>query len=754
MIVRRRILATGLVQGVGFRPAIALAAKGRALSGWVRNTRKGAEIEVQGPESAVSAFIREFPFFLPKAALIDSLEWSELPLLRSESGFDIAASGDDGTSRFSVPPDLALCPDCEREFLDPSDRRHLYPFISCGACGPRYSFMVGMPYDRHNTAMAAFPLCERCRAEYEDPMDRRYQIEGFSCPDCGPRLAGFEEGIEVLAAGGVAAIKGIGGYHLACLADEAKAVALLRARKHRPNKPFAVMYLDLSSLEAAAELLPEERAALASPEAPIVLVPKRRFARPPDSGVAPGNSSIGVFLPYSPLHKLLLMRITRPLVMTSANLPGDPLVIDDEAAREGLAGVASAFIVHDRKILKRADDGVVLVATPSAKAAALVIPLRKGRGAAPKPLRLPWASPLPILALGAELKSTVSVVSGRDLATSPHIGDLEGFLTFEHFRKTVQGMLDYYGVEPALVVADLHPDYESTRFGRELADERGIPFLQVQHHHAHLLSALLDLGKLEGGDAALGIVLDGTGYGRDGALWGGEILLAKGELFERVGHLSPLPLPGGEAAIREPWRIAAALGLLAYLPAGRDQRELEAIARVAKDPSLAPLTSSCGRLFDAAAALLGFDRPIGFEGEAAMWLEALADESDRPARLPEAEALDGLALLVSLARLAPDPRRMDRAELAALALGFHVGLAEIVAEGGARAARLFSQGELALSGGVFQNRIFLESLIDALKRRGMVALVGERVPMNDGGISIGQAVAGVLAAASRGSVCA
>jgi hydrogenase maturation protein HypF len=738
MIARKRIHASGLVQGVGFRPRIALAARRRGLSGWVRNTRRGAELEVQGPESDVAAFIDDIPSLVPVGAVLDSLEVEDAPLAIGESGFAIEASEEEGRSRFSVPPDLALCPDCEREFLDPSDRRYLYPFISCGSCGPRYSYMSAMPYDRGNTSMSVFPLCERCRAEYEDPSDRRYHIEGFSCPDCGPRVAGFEEGVAELLAGKVVAIKGIGGYHLACLADDAASVALLRAGKKRPRKPLAVMYPDLAALERAAALLPEERAALTSAEAPIILLPKRRFAAQPDPMVAPDNSSIGVFLPYSPLHKAILLRTTRPLALTSANLPGDPLVIDDEAAKEGLKEIASAFISHDRRILKRADDGVLLFA------AGRRLPLRAGRGSAPRPLRLPSPSPAPILAFGAELKSTVSVVSGDLLATSPHIGDLEGFAAFEHFRRTVLDMLDYYGVEPALVACDLHPDYESTRFARELARARDIPLLRVQHHHAHLLSVLADAGRLDG-RACLGLILDGTGYGSEGGIWGGELLLAEEAGFERLAGLSPLPLPGGEAAIREPWRIAAGLGLLGYIPEGRSEGELEAVARVAKDLSLAPSTSSCGRLFDAAAAILGFDRAVGFEGEAAMWLEALAARAERPASLPEVDAWDGLALLELLSDLAPEPRSLDGGSRAALALGFHLALAENLAEAAAAAAQRLGFGELALSGGVYQNRIFLEALGGALKRRGLDGLRGERVPVNDGGISTGQAAAGFLA---------
>jgi hydrogenase maturation protein HypF len=783
MIARLRIVARGLVQGVGFRPAIALAARKRGLSGSVRNLRNGALVEVQGEEGAVLAFRNDFPSLLPSAASLDSLDCAEAEPIPGERAFEVASSGTEGPSRFSVPPDMALCPDCLREFLDPSDRRHLYPFISCGSCGPRYTYMSELPYDRAATSMAAFPPCPECRAEYEDPSDRRYRIEGISCPECGPRVEGLEEGIAALRSGLVAAIKGIGGFHLACLADEEGPVELLRSRKARPRKPLAVMYPSLAALEEAALLSDDERAALASPEAPIVLVSKRRFCAPPAEGVAPHNASIGVMIPYSPLHLLVLREIGRPLVMTSANLPGDPLVIDDRAAREGLGGIADAIIGHDRKIHRRADDGVALVC------AGATMSLRRGRGSAPRPIKLPEPCPVPILAVGSELKSTVSVAIGEDLATSPHIGDLEGLASYEHFRKTVGGMLDWYGVEPALVACDLHPGYESTRFAEEFARARGIPLVRVQHHHAHLLAAALDGGVLgpgaEGGaEGLLGLILDGTGYGSDGTIWGGEIILARGSSFERRGHLSAVPLPGGEAAIREPWRIAAGLGLLSRIPAGRSERDVEAAARAALDPAVSPPSSSCGRLFDAAAAILGFDGLVTFEGEAAMWLEALASGTSAAeaaarggaasgrsaasgrgaafgrgaaAALPPPYDLDGRALLASLAerargiRSAGSDRALDEAR--GLALGFHLALAEGLAGAAAREALGIGLRELYLSGGVFQNRIFVEAFVEAIRRRGVEPRLGSRVSVNDAGISVGQAAAGILAV-REGIVCA
>ncbi len=614
MIGRKRILVSGTVQGVGFRPAVARAAAVFELVGWVANTPGGAEIEVQGPESALGDFIRELPGRLPLRARLETLEASDVPV-ENDAGFAVRTSLAEGRSRFSVPPDLAICPECRREFEDPEDRRYRHAFISCGDCGPRYSYIVDLPYDRALTTMAAFPMCPECRSEYEDPRDRRYHIEGFCCPRCGPVLHGFDEGLAALRRGGIAAIKGIGGYHIACLAEDARAVGELRGRKARPTKPLAVMYPSLEALEAAACLLDEERELLLSAEAPIVLVPKERFRSLPNEVLAPGNPDLGVFLPYSPVHLLVLGELRTPLVMTSANMPGDPLIIDDEAARMGLAGIVDAWIYHDRRIESRADDGVVFFqglsspnrTPPNEASQGGVTRVRNGRGSVPRPIRLASPASRAVLAVGGELKSTVAVVSGLDLVASPHIGDLENEPTFESFRRAARRMLDYYGVEPEVIAADLHPDYESTRYAIELAARLSIPLLRVQHHYAHLLSVLVDLGRIgadlgngadlgrigadlgngadlgrigadlgNGADLGrigddwsgapgdgpfLGIILDGTGYGSDGTLWGGELLLGNSRGFERVAHLRNMSLPGGEAAIREPWRILAGLGL-------------------------------------------------------------------------------------------------------------------------------------------------------------------------------------------------
>jgi hydrogenase maturation protein HypF len=756
MTVRRRILVAGIVQGVGFRPAVARAAASLGLSGEVRNTRQGASIEAEGEEGAVSALVLGLASYLPPNARLEGVEVEELEP-RFDSGFSIARSSAGGQSRFSISPDLAMCPACRRELLDPSNRRYRHPFIGCGDCGPRYSYILDLPYDRANTTMSAFPMCPSCRAEYEDSADRRFHIEGFCCPDCGPVLKGYEEGLAALRGGGIVAVKGIGGYHIACLAEDEGAVAELRRRKARPTKPLAVMYPGIEALEAGAELLEAEREALSSSEVPIVLLPKARFRRPPLELLAPGNPALGVMLPYAPLQLILLGDLGRPLVMTSANMAGDPLIIDDEAARRGLASVVDAFIWHGRRIARRADDGVVFYQGPG------MTRVRNGRGAVPRPFRLASPARRQVLALGGELKSTVCVASGHDLVASPHIGDLENEPTFEGFRRAADEMLAFYGVEPELVACDLHPDYESTRYAIEFAERRSLPLVRVQHHFAHLLSALLDLGRLggEGGSTGpfLGIILDGTGYGSDGTIWGGELLLGGMGGFERLSSLAPLALPGGEAAIREPWRILAPLGLRPIglwdqgaEPSAAREAEMDAVRRVAADPVLSPRSSSCGRLFDAAAALLGFDWKVSFEGEAAIWLEALASEAaEREASAGEASArrrglsidfafpaMDGSALLAAMAE---ELRQAGGHNfLARLALGFHRSLARNIAAEASRLAEERGLGEAFLSGGVFQNRLFTAELVSALAEAGLEARLPLRVPPNDACLSIGQAV--------------
>jgi hydrogenase maturation protein HypF len=746
MTVRFKVTVRGLVQGIGFRPRIACIARERDLSGLVRNERGAAVIEIQGAQHKIEAFIDDLPRIVPIGASLDSIETVEIPVNMGDADFVIAPSLEHGKKRFSIPPDLAICPKCVEEFFDPDNRRYRYPFITCGSCGPRYSYLYDMPHDRGNSTMADFPLCEACRAEYEDPSDRRYHIEGISCPDCGPRVSGLEEGLAAILSGAVAAIKGIGGFHLACLADDENAVGLLRSRKKRPSKPFAVMYPNLAALEEAAKLLDSERDALTSSESPIVLVEKTRFSRPPAESVAPHNASIGVMIPYSPLHLLILSSIGRPLVMTSANLPGDPLIIDDESAKIGLEGVADAVIGHNRRILKRADDGIVMVCAGGVQS------LRKGRGSAPRPIKLAKPCRTPILAVGAELKSTVSVVSGDDLATSPHIGDIESPAAFDHFRRTILDMLDYYDVEPAMIVCDLHPDYESTRFAEEFSCERNIPLRRVQHHHAHLLASVLGEGLLYESGKHLGLVLDGTGYGEDGTIWGGELVLSQSGHCERLDHLSHFPLPGAEAAIREPWRIAAGLGLLQYNTDVISKSDIETVCRIARDRELSPLTSSCGRLFDAAAALCGFDGRVSYEGEAAIWLEALASEALRDGAVAErgskhayTSGFDGRALLEILAEKVGNPHRVLRSVLCRFALDFHIDLAESLASIASQYARGMGLQRLYLSGGVFQNRIFTDAILAALGRREIQGVLSRRVSVNDACISIGQAAAGILA---------
>lgn len=737
-ITRRRITVKGIVQGVGFRPAIAKEAALRKLTGTVANTRDSVEIEVQGPSSSVQRYIDEFYTFLPPNALIAYFNEEPVPVLPEEKLFVIIESKENGPTRFSIPPDIAMCDQCRAEFNDPSDRRYRYPFITCGNCGPRYTYMKDMPYDRVKTTMSDFPFCEKCAAEYNDPSDRRYHIEGFSCPVCGPAVEGFDEAVEALIGGKVAAIKGLGGYHIACSAIDYNTVALLRERKKRPGKPFALMFRSVDAAREYADVSPEEEKLLKSKVSPIVIVKLK-----PGSGIAeniaPDNGYLGIMIAYTPLHQLILDRVNIPLVMTSANISGDPLIIDDDKAKKELDGIADVYLMHNRKILKRADDSISWVYKGEE------INVRMGRGRMPFPIKLPEVSPEKILSVGAELKSNISVASEDNLVTSNHIGDLETPETFMHFCETIDEMLGYYDVEPDAVVADLHPDYESTSFAVEYSEKKNIKLLRVQHHYAHFLSCYYE--NVVKGEAA-GIIFDGTGYGLDGTIWGGEIITGDLHSFERRGHLSQFPLPGGERAIREPWRILS--GLLdrekydeACSWVNKSLRDN--IYEISANRSFSPLTSSAGRLFDAAGALLGFRRDVTYEAEAAIYLEKLALGSDTEdfINVPRVDVngvylIDSKFLINEIFKM-----KQMQEDLRYLAKIFHNSLAEAGAVTAASVCAETGIRTVLLSGGVFQNRIMLEQAEKRLASKGLTVLFNKKIPSNDAGISAGQAIYGV-----------
>jgi hydrogenase maturation protein HypF len=716
-VERRRIRVRGVVQGVGFRPFVYRLATRDRLAGFVLNDGEGVVVEVEGPERSLQAFAGALRSEAPPLARVDSVAAERIPAL-GESGFVVAESRPAGRTAL-VPPDVATCDACLAELFDPRDRRYRYPFLNCTDCGPRFTIVTGVPYDRPATTMAGFALCADCRREYEDPGDRRFHAEPIACPACGPRLeVPLEEAVEVILAGGIVAVKGLGGYHLACDAGNEEAVARLRARKGREEKPLAVM---TSAPEAIAEPTLDEMALLRSPARPIVLVHRRADAALAE-GVAPGSPWLGLMLPYTPLHHLLCADVGRPLVMTSGNLTDEPIAFDDLDARRRLGGIADLFLGHDRPIHRRCEDSVV-------RAGFLI---RRSRGYTPGAVPLPVPALSPLVAAGAELKSTFCVARGGEAFLSAHLGDLSSEGAYAAFRADLELYLDMLGVEPAAVACDLHPDYLATRW----AWGQGLPVVEVQHHHAHAAACLAEHGET---GPTLAVVLDGTGFGTDGTIWGGEVLRADLTSCERLAHLDPVPLPGGETAVREPWRVAAA-----YLARAGRPVPWEAWATVRQSLAVnAPLSSGAGRLFDAVSALLGVRERVTYEGQAAIELEHLAGATRAAPYGCRVE--DGIVHGADLVAAAHDDLAAgrDRAEIAA---AFHEGVASAFAE--ATVAAAGHEEAVVLSGGCLQNVRLLGTLRTRLEEAGLRVLTHSLVPPNDAGVSYGQAA---VAAARRAS---
>lgn len=752
-LARKRLGVTGLVQGVGFRPFIYRLAREHQLAGWVRNTSGGVEIEVEGDPKALSRFIRLLASEAPSLARVEAVTAADAQPLQEE-GFAILESQAGADTQPAIPPDVGLCADCAREILDPGDRRHLYPFTNCTNCGPRFTLIRQVPYDRAQTTMAAFALCPDCRREYEDPGDRRFHAEPTACPACGPRawlemdgrvlpgdplaLAG-----ELLRAGKILAVKGLGGFHLACDARNPEAVRTLRERKGRRDKPFAVMVRDLDEARRLARLDDNDIELLLSPAKPVVLAPRRE-----DAGlapeVAPGHCLVGLLLPYTPLHLLLLGQAPPALVMTSGNLSEEPLVFDNDQARVKLAGLADAFLLHDRDIHVPCDDSVVRAGGGQA------VPIRRARGYVPQPVALPLPAAEDILGVGAEQKSTFCLAWGDKALLSQHIGDLDTVETYDYFQLAVTHLKTLSRRDPKVVAHDLHPAYLSTRYAQGLS---GVRLVGVQHHHAHLAACLAENDRP---GPCLGLALDGTGYGPDGTAWGGELLVADLAGFTRLGHLAPVRLPGGEAAIRQPARMAAA-----YLQAAFG----EAYAGVAEKLGLtftplerqmlhrqlttgwhSPLTSSAGRLADALAAALGICRVRTYEGQPAIALEMAAAPEQEPC-YPFPVGWAGARLVLE------GPALFRRAvedflagEAAAVVAGrFHASFTASLAQALVLARERTGLNFAALSGGVLQNALVLGGLKKSLSDLGFEVLTHRLTPPNDGCISLGQ----VAVAAAR-----
>ncbi|MEA2251753.1 MAG: hydrogenase maturation protein HypF [Solirubrobacteraceae bacterium] len=748
---RVRARVEGLVQGVGFRPYVHRLAGELALGGFVRNDERGVLLEVEGDDRAVRAFLARLAVEAPPLASVERVEHEPLAPT-GEAAFAIVASAGGAEPVALVSPDSATCDDCLAELFDPADRRHRYPFLSCTNCGPRFTIVLGVPYDRPATTMAGFRMCARCQAEYDDPADRRFHAQPNACAACGPTLRlGAATGedalgaaVAALRAGQVVAVKGLGGFHLACVADDEAAVLALRARKHREEKPFALMAPDLPAARELVELGPGEEALLIGRERPIVLAPRRPHARVAHA-VAPRSADLGVMLPYAPLHHLLLADVGATLVMTSANVSDEPIVHRDDEARTRLAGIADAILGHDRPIGVRTDDSVVRV-----RRSGPPLVLRRSRGHVPASVDLPLDAP-PLLACGAELKSTFCVAKGRRAWVGHHIGDLANLETLTAFREGIAHFEALFAVRPRVVAHDLHPDYLSTAYALERED---VELVAVQHHHAHLAACLAEHGER---GPAVGAIYDGTGLGTDGTVWGGELLVGDLAGFERAGHLRPVRLPGGDRAVRQPWRMACAWlqeasgappALPATLADAVGPAAWEAIARLAGSGLAAPVTTSMGRLFDAVAALCGVRAEVSYEGQAAAELEGAAARAAAPGDPYPLDVETGDAVVLdprpTIAAIARDVA--DGIDAGLVGARFHAAVARATARAVDVVAERHGIATVVLSGGVFQNRLLLDATARRLAERGLRVLVPERLSPNDGAISYGQAA---VAAARR-----
>ena len=767
MITGECIRVSGVVQGVGFRPTVWRLARECGLVGRVWNDAEGVSIQAWGAPQSLENLVLRLQAEQPPLSRIERIVRTSLDEAEEVPGeFRIVASRE-GEIRTGVAADAATCPECLAEVLDPANRRYRYPFTNCTHCGPRLSIVRAIPYDRANTSMAAFPMCPRCRAEYEDPADRRFHAQPNACGDCGPRVwlvdAGGkalpqDEGCDVIEtaarlirAGGILAIKGIGGIHLACDAGNATAVERLRARKHRYHKALALMARDIAMVARFAGVNETEAALLRDRAAPIVVL--NAAGESLADGVAPGQHTLGFMLPYTPLHHLLMQGMTRPLVLTSGNRSDEPQTIDNADARRRLERIADYYLLHDRDIVNRLDDSVLRVADGQPRF------LRRARGYAPQPILLPaeFAGAGQLLAMGGELKNTFCLLKAGRAILSQHIGDLEDAMTFRDYLHNLELYRGLFDHRPACIAVDQHPDYLSTRLGRDLAQADGVQLVEVQHHHAHIAACLAEHDVPLDTGPVLGVVLDGLGFGEDGTFWGGEFLLADYTGFRRLARFRPIPMPGGAQAMREPWRNTwahlygafgrealrdryADLDIVRYL----ETKPLEGLRTMAGKGLNSPMASSCGRLFDAVAAALGVCRErVSHEGQAAMELESLAAPefhgeagNGYPYQLREGEirTLEWRRLWEALLE---DLRR--GVAPATIAARFHQGLALAVADTAVALCQESGLDTVVLGGGVFQNRLLLEGVVGALRRADVRVLSPEKVPANDGGLALGQA---------------
>jgi len=773
---------TGVVQGVGFRPFVYGLARRLGLTGWVKNTSAGVEIEAAGPHEDVDIFVDSLQVEAPPLARIDEVQVQECAY-NGFTDFTIIASQPIPDAFQPISPDVSVCQDCLQELFNPNDRRYRYPFINCTNCGPRYTIITDIPYDRPNTTMAGFEMCPQCAAEYGDPNDRRFHAQPTACPECGPSvwlepsteeatsgepvLARQEAALRavrrMLQEGKTVAIKGLGGFHLACDATNPQAVARLRNRKLRVDKPFALMMPDVETIATHCYLDERERKLLESSERPIVVL-QRRPESTIASGVAPRQNTLGVMLPYTPLHYLLFspedaseQPPAKVLVMTSGNLSEEPIAIDNQEARQRLSRLADAFLMHNRPIFTRCDDSVVRLqqlyrSTEEKDDTSIAVPLRRSRGYAPYPVRLAWEAP-PALAVGPELKNTFAFTRGRYAFLSHHIGDMENYETLQSFESGVDHFERLFRVQPQLLAYDLHPNYLASRYAQQRAERSQLPAVGVQHHHAHIAACMAENGILED-QQVIGVAFDGTGYGSDGAIWGGEFLLASYRDFQRAAHLAYVPLPGGDAAVRKPARTALAylwktgLSWDVDLPsvAALSPEERAVLLNQLQQDINAPLTSSMGRLFDAVSSLAGVCQQINYEAQAAVELEALVDPHERHAYPFDLQKVSGESSQ-------HESIHIDSAALIWMLVGdiyagvqpqtiaarFHNGVAQMVLEVCRKLRAQSGLNVVALSGGVWQNVTLLAKTLARLENEGFHVLTHHKVPANDGGLALGQA---------------
>lgn len=793
--VRKVITVRGVVQGVGFRPFVYRLAQQYNLTGWVLNHSGGVDIEVEGLPAIVEAFLKDLTRKAPPIARIEGIEATDGPPL-GYTRFEIRESHAEEGRYQLISPDVATCAECLREVFDPTDRRYRYPFTNCTNCGPRFTIIRDIPYDRPLTTMAKFVMCPQCQAEYDDPTNRRFHAQPNACPICGPRVwlepsvclenaqrfrlgapAGdpLQQAAELLKAGAILGIKGLGGFHLACDATNPVAVRTLRARKVRPAKPFAVMMATLEEVQQHCIVSEEERRLLISSECPIVLLPWR-----PESTivpeVAPCNRYLGVMLPYTPLHHILLRDVGRPLVMTSGNLSEEPIAAENDEALRRLGPLADFFLLHNRDIYARYDDSVWFVPriTVTGAPAAAPQPIRRARGYAPFPLRLPFQAQ-PTLACGPELKNTFCLTRDEYAFLSQHIGDMQNLETLEHFERTIELYQHLFRIEPRTIAHDLHPDYLATRYALARAEREGLPTVAVQHDHAHVASCLVDNGWRPEDGPVIGVVWDGTGYGPDGHIWGGEFLIADYAVYQRWGHLEYLPMPGGEAAIQSPYRLAlgyvyALTGQfpsLPLIPNGSTAPSAEEIGILQKQIERhinCPRTSAGGRLFDAVSALLGVQWRVSYDAQAAIELEMTASSAslsrstreraypfwteDRPG---DKRAFESDRVIVVRLRGMFEQLLAERdcgVPVGEIAYRFHQTMANVICAVCERIAERTGLHTVTLSGGCFQNRLLLALATERLSEAGLRVIVHRQVPCNDGGIALGQAA--VAQFATRG----